>query len=217
MPMPIIPKALYPVVPFAPGIPPMLRNLAKIADTATFGLLGASDALSSVIGQPPIPQWGVFDKNGVTVAIADTVLSVEYRNGSRLSDYPLEQGAFASYNKVANPYDVKVRMVCGGDEAGRAVFIAAIEAASRSLDLYTIRTPEVTYQNANIESWDYKRETSNGAYQIIADLYLREVRQTASAAFSAPKSPSAASVVSLGQVQAQPFKLGSGLFGQKIL
>jgi hypothetical protein len=200
MAMPTTPKALYPSVPNAPGVPPLLRNAARIADTATSGLLGISDELDLLIGAEPV-KWGVFDAAHQPVAVADSVISFEYRNGSRISDYPLEQGAFASYNKVANPYDAKVRMVCSGSEAKRTVFINALEAASKSIALYTVVTPEVTYLNANIESWDYRRESSNGAHVIIADLHIREIRETATAAFSAPKSPSAADTQSQGQVQ----------------
>src|SRR6202022_429710 len=87
-------------------------------------------------------------------------------------------------------------------QANRTAFINALDAAANSLDLYTIVTPEKTYANANIKSWDYRREISNGPNIIIADLYLREIRQTATAAFSSPQSPSAANVQSQGQVQA---------------
>ncbi len=200
MPMPIIPVALYPLVPNVAGVPTLLRSVATIADTATGGYLGISDALDDLIGADPV-LWGVFDDSGNPVALADSVISFDYRNSSRISDYPVEQGAFASYNKVANPYDAKVRMVCGGSEADRALFISALDAAAKSLDLYTVTTPEVTYENANIENFDYKREIKNGAYMIIADIYLREIRESATAAFSSPQQPTGADPQSQGQVQ----------------
>lgn len=215
MAMDIIPKAIYPVVPNAPGVPALLRDVAKIADTATLGLLNISGALDGLIGAEPV-RWGIFNAFGQPVAIADSIISVEYRNGSRISDYPMEQGAFASYNKVANPYDVRVRMSCSGSQATgaifsngtgssiRADFLAAIEAASRTLDLYTVVTPEATYTNANIEHWDYRREVGNGSGIIIADVYLREIRETATAAFLSPKSVGAADPKSQGQVQTFP-------------
>lgn len=202
--MDIIPKALYPLVPNAPGVPALLRNGVKVLDTLTLGVFGLSGALDSLIGAEPV-QWGVFSqKTGLPVALADSVVSMDYRNGSRISDYPVEQGAFASYNKVATPYDVKVRMTCGGSQARRGDFVAAIEAASRSLDLYLVLTPERSYPSANIEAWEYRREVNNGAGMIIADLYLREVRETATAAFSTPKAPAAADLQAQGQVQTFP-------------
>lgn len=203
MAMDIIPKALYPLVPKLPGVPPLLRNAARIADTATLGFLGLSDALSSLIGSHP-PQWGVFTSDGKPVAIADSVLSFECQNGSRLSDYPVEKGAFASYNKVGDPYDVRVRLVRGGTTDERADFLIALTVAAVSLKRYSVVTPELTYDNANVVSLSYRRESSNGAGVIIAELHLREVRETVKASGSSPKSPAAASPQSMGQVQALP-------------
>jgi hypothetical protein len=202
MAMPIIPKALYPLVPNAPGVPAMLRNVAKVADAATLGFLGISDALDLLIGAEQA-QWGVFTKAGSPVAIADSVLGFDYRNGSKVSDYPVEQGAFASYNKVADPYEVRIRMVRAGSERERTDFIFALEAAAASLDTFEVRTPEISYLNANIDGFDYRRETTNGAGVIIAEIHLREIREVAAAAFSSPKSPSAADPQSQGQVQTE--------------
>ena len=204
MAMEFIPKALYPLVPNAPGVPALLRNGVKVLDTLTLGVFGLSGALDSLIGAEPV-QWGIFSmKTGRPVAMADSVVSLDYRNAARISDYPVEQGAFASYNKVDNPYDIKVRMTCGGSQARRGEFIAAIEAASRSLELYLVLTPERSFSNANIEAWDCRREAANGAGIIIADLHMREVRQTATAAFNAPKTPAAADPLSQGQGQTFP-------------
>jgi hypothetical protein len=203
MAMPIIPKALYPLVPNAPGVPAMLRNVAKVADAATLGFLGISDALDLLIGSEQV-QWGVFTKAGNPVAIADSVLSFDYRNGSRMSDYPVEQGAFASYNKTSDPYEVRIRMVRAGSERERTDFIFALEAAAASLDTFEVRTPEIYYTGANIDSFDYRRETRNGAGVIIAELHLREIREPMNAVLYSPKAPGAAAPQSQGQVQTGP-------------
>lgn len=215
----IIPKALYPSVPNLPGVPALLRNPSAIIG-AVVGLVTGSQALGRLTGSAPV-VWGVFDKTGAIVAQATNVISVDYRNSSKVSDYPVEQGAFASYNKVANPYDVKIRMTCDGTtplgvssllnpldvlshQANRTDFINALDAAANSLDLYTVVTPERTYTNANIESWDYRRETTNGASIIIADIYLREIRETATTTFVASAQPAAAEPQSQGQAQTHP-------------
>jgi len=202
--MDLIPKSLYPLVPNAPGVPAVLRDGAKILDGATGGLLGISDALDSILGTSA-EQWGIFNPlSGQSIALADSVVSIQYRNESRISDYPVEQGSFASYNKVANPYDVRIRMVKGGRQEDRSSFLSAIEAASIVTDLYTVVTPEKTFENANITGYDYARETLNGAYVIIVDIDIREVRTTATAMFAATKSPNCAAADYQGQVYAAP-------------
>lgn len=204
MPMDIIPKELYPVVPFAPGIPAVLRSGATVLDTLTLGQLGLSDALGDFLGPSNASRWGVFTPDGAPVAVADSIISVDYKNSSRVSDFPVEAGAFASYNKVANPYTARVRMTRGGTRGQRGEFKAALDAAEGSLNLYTILMPDMSYSNATIESVDWRHETDNGAGMVIAELQLREVRQVAVRSSVTPKSPSAATPQANGQVQPAP-------------
>lgn len=200
MVMPIIPKALYPLVPNLAGVPALLRDGAKILDTATFGLLSKSGILDQLIGSDPV-RWGVFDKSGQPVAIGDSIASFDYSNGSKVSNYPVEKGAFAAYNKVDSPYDAKITITCGGSEERRSAFIHDLDAAADSIRLFNILTPEKTYANANIERFDYRRTSSNGAGVIVAELYLIEVRETATAKFSEPKDVGALDPQAQGQIQ----------------
>lgn len=200
MPIPTIPKSLYPLVPNAPGVPALLRNGAQLLDTLTQGAFGIGKALTSLIGAEPI-KWGVFDSSGNTIAPYDSVFAVNYQNEARISDYPLEKGSFASYNKVDNPFDVLVTLNCGGTEDQRAAFIIAIENARRSLEKFTVMTPEYTYRNINFVGVSWQRSTREGAYMITAHLTGREIRERASAAYSTPKDVGAYDVKAQGQIQ----------------
>lgn len=200
MPLPIIPKSLYPLVPNAPGVPALLRQGAQLLDTLTLGYLGLGDALTSLIGAEPV-KWGVFNSNGDKIAPYDSISAVGYQNESRISDYPLEKGSFASYNRVDNPFDVVVTLVCGGTEEQRAAFTVAIEAARKSLQTYTVMTPEYTYRNINFIGIAWQRSLRDGAYMITAHLTGREVRERANAAYSLPKDVSGYDVKAQGQIQ----------------
>lgn len=200
MPFELIPKALYPLVPQAPGVPPVLRGLARVADTATFGLLGLGGILDSLIGSA-YPKWGIFDASSKEIALADSVLSLEYSNSRRISDYPLEQGSFSSFNAVENPFDVRITLTRAGSVSDRANFIDAIERVSKSLDLYSVVTPEKTYKSVSIEGFSFRREAQSGANKIIADIFVREIRQSLTTAFLDTKSPASIDPMSQGQVQ----------------
>lgn len=179
----IIPKSLYPVVPQALGVPALLRSGAQLLDTVTLGYLGASDALNSIIGSEPI-KWGIFDNGGNLIGDYDSVLAVGYQNDSRISDYPVEQGQFASYNKVDNPFDVNVKLICGGSENRRATFLAACEMVRKSLQGYSVITPTATYQNVNFTSISTENTTQEGANIAIVTLTGREIRNTPTASYS---------------------------------
>lgn len=200
MPLDIIPKPLYPVVPQALGVPALLRSGATVLDTITLGYLGATDALNSIIGAPAV-RWTVFDSNGKSIADYDSVLAFGYQNEARISDYPVEQGQFASYNKTDNPYDVMVTFTCGGSEARRTAFLAALESARSSLQTYTVTTPEYSYRNVNFVGIRTQRTVTNGATLLTVEMVGREVRNTTSATYSEPKSLSGYPTTEQGMIR----------------
>lgn len=144
-----------------------LTDLLSVGDDLGFG---AGDAGTAA------PMWGLFDADGAQALQPDTFLGIEFRNSSRLSDYPLEQGAFESYNKVANPFDLVVGMAIGGSEAARADFLARLRAMEDDLNLYTLVTPEEVFESVNLERYDYARKQHNGATLLTVNLYLKEIR-----------------------------------------
>lgn len=195
----IIPKSIYPLVPQALGVPALLRGGAQLLDTITLGYLGVGDALSQLIGSEVV-RWGVYDDSGTTIGDYDSLLAAEYRNESAISDYPVEQGAFASYNKVDSPFDVVVRLACGGSDLRRAAFQAACETSRKSLRTYTIVTPTRTYQDINFVGISVQNVRTDGANLLMVEMTGREVRNTATAQQS-PKSDSAYDTQDQGLIQ----------------
>ena len=136
--------------------------------------------------------------------------AVEYSKETRVSDFPIEQGGFASYNKVEAPAAPTVTLCLTGSEKNRRTFLDAIDAACKSTDLYSVVTPEVTYIDYSVERYNYQRRNSKGATLLLVEITLKEIRQV-SAAYSisdkgqvdAPQDAGAAPQVDNGKVQAQ--------------
>lgn len=158
----------------------------------------ADDAVS-VAADPAQQNWGIF-LNGEPVVDADCVVSFEYRQDWKISDYPVEQGGFESYNKVATPYDVRVRYANGGSEQNRQALLTTAETIGASLDLYSVVTPEKTYRSANVTHYDYRRTSNNGVGLIQVEFWLEEVRVTAVTTFSNTKTPAGSGNVKGGNV-----------------
>lgn len=234
--MPLAPVATprYAAVPDAPGVPPMVRLIRALDVIAVI----ASDAAQLVRAFGP-PQWGIFSNFGVPLLIGDSVMAVDYRREYRISDYPIEQGGFGSYNKVQEPYDIRVTIAVSGKSTltdfgtggflGAAIsgvdvaalkrtqFLQDLERAAASLDLVQVLTPEATYSGLNIIHHDYRREARNGAALITVDIWLREVRIITTSAFTSSKTPSGSDPQSGGTLQAaspttaQAGSIGGGL------
>lgn len=216
-----MPNILFPNVPNVAGVPPLLRKISTIG-TAVAGAIAVVNKFGS-LSNWLAPKWGIFYADDLTpVLVSDSVVSVDYRNESRISDFPVEAGSFGSFNKVATPYDARVRLSCGSDAASRAAFLQSLELVVASTNLYHVVTPDKTYLSANIVAYDYRREQRAGAGLIVADIVLREVRQIAlsmysnSNAISPDKAayPSSVSPYNFGQVQAAaPNTTQAALFG----
>lgn len=165
------------------------------------GLLGG-DTVDAQVGAGAGVRWGVY-LNGALVVEPDSVISLDYKKDWHISDYPVEQGSFESYNKVRLPFEVRVMMTMGGTETERNAFLSTIEDISDSYDLYDVVTPDFTYVNANITHFDYRRTAENGVSLIAVTLWLQEVRLEASSEFTETAQPGSADQVNGGTVQTQ--------------
>lgn len=153
-------------VPSVPGLP---KNIGDAAIK-----FGGALAINFLFGN----YWGIFNQNGIPLLLADNVKSVKFQNRSKVSSAPVEQGSFAAYNKVIEPYTVNVVMTKGsGGVQERGAFLALIDAFANSTDLFMVITPEAIYPNCNIVGYDYVREHNDGAKLIKVNLHLQEIRE----------------------------------------
>lgn len=226
--MAIIPKLPFPNVPKLPGVPQLARsNLFPPGPPPILGLAIALGKLwQSIFAQP---QWGIYKPGGDNTInaggifdpqakTADTLVvkpdsfgEFDYRNESSVSDFPVQDGGFASFNKVNNPFEITVRLYKGGSKQARKKFLDSIEAIIGTLDLYKIVTPEKTYLGVNVTRYELSRRGPRGAYFLTeVDLYFREIRivkatySTTATTTQNAQQPSAAPVVNTGIVLAQP-------------
>lgn len=179
-------------IPNLPGVPALPSYSPN-----TVQLLFA-DAIA-VLNLLTGPQWGIF-LDGAQAFPYNSVLDFDFKQDFPTSDYPVEEGSFYSYDKVQLPFDVKVRVASGSSEGERQALLVALQSASSDLNLYDVITPELTYPSCNITHVDYKRTNVNGVGLIVADIWLIEIRQTATSTFSNTQSPTVAGQQSGGNV-----------------
>lgn len=196
-------KSLYPKVPAVAGVPALLRAGAQIFDTFTLGVFGAGGAINAILGSEPV-RWGVFAANGKQIAQYDSVFAIDYQDEAPISDYPVERGSFAAYNKVDGPFMIHVTLSCGGSEDKRNAFQNDLRSAKKSLTLYTVITEDSTFASCNLIAISWVRSTTKGAHRIEAVCTFQEVREKDAAAFSEPAIPSGASMRERGQLQPIP-------------
>jgi hypothetical protein len=179
------------------GLPALPAGVSVFADA----VLLVADAISVSILSAP--QWGIF-LDGEAVIVADNVTGFAFKKSSRISKYPQEGGAFASYNKVSVPFEPKIKFSTGGSVADKTDFIASVDAISGDLNFYTVITPEVSYPSCNVIDYDYDRNHGNAGLLEI-DVWLEQVVVAGASTFSNTSSPTDAAQTNNGLVQPQPY------------
>jgi len=153
--------------------------------------LGAISSIASLIGFP-----------NIVPTIASTI-EFDYSGDSPISTYPQEEGAFQSYDKVQLPFDVRLKLACGGTTSQRQAFLDTLEALRTSTVLLDIVTPEKVYSDVNCKHFDFSRRASNGVQLIVADVGFQQVRIEQASTFSNTMNPTSSATQSIGNVQPQ--------------
>ena len=178
------------------------------------------------------------NKSGNPVLTPDSVLSLEWHGEERISDYPVQNGQFVSYNKVKVPFDLRMVMTCQGKNViqdalqsvtqslnqalsniglafgqpmSRDAFLRQLDEMLDSTDLYDVVTPDKVYQNVNLVAYNHAKKNDEGGTLIIAELMFREVRESGQAAYSGATVGN--QLASNSETAASPVNLGTVLGG----
>lgn len=193
----------YPDVPDDDGVPAVPRDGYFIASPVYLG--ATSTALVNALQQTP--QWGIYAAStssttgaqlGATSSNANilSIGSVDFIKEMQVSDFPVEDGGFASYNKVEKAATPTVVLILGGSSADRQALISTIDAAVKSTNVYNVVTPDYTLTNCTLGKWSLRRAPERGANLVAISISLVEIRQV-SASYSNSKQ------VSSGRIQSK--------------
>lgn len=183
-----------------PGVPPLLNKIGNVGNKVILLVADASRVLG--LFSNAAPQWGIY-KNKKLALKPDSIVSIEAKTPWLVSDYPMEKGAFQSYNKVKQPREARVRMNKGGAVASRTQFFLTLKAMASSLDVYDIYMPEGALQSMTLVSYEFVRTATSGISLVSFDVHFVEVMQTVTPAFTNTAVPEDGSPAQGGTVQTQ--------------
>lgn len=177
MPNPIIPVPKFPNVPKLPGVPQLIR-----ANQAIGTVQLAVGAIQKFLGNSSAKRiWGITDQNGNLIIKPSSYLGFDNQQTWKISDFPLQDGDFSTYNKVVIPPTIVLKIAQGGSFSDRANLLAKLSSIGGDFNLYNILVPEGTYINYNCEGFTIRRMGSSGAYYFAdLDVHFRKIKQTTS-------------------------------------
>lgn len=204
-----MPRYQFPNVPQAPGVPQMTRSPAF--PNTTPPLLGTALALGRlVLALTRSSGWGIFrdfsnedtadrkrndqrraeglppilnivGDRELPVLVPDSFLDFGFRQEWSVTTAPTENGGFATYNKVNNPFETQVRVMVAGSLRKRTEFLQKLQEIAGDLRLYRIVTPEQAYLGCNISRYEITRKKESGAYLLSEiDIFFTEIRSVVS-------------------------------------
>jgi hypothetical protein len=173
-----------------PVLPPSVNVFLNVA-------VLVADAVS-LPGQAP-QQWGLF-LDGDPVVVSDNVMAFGFKKQARVSKYPQESGAFASYNKVSIPGEPRLRFSSGGSVLNRQALLASITPLISDTNLYDVVMPEMVFSSYNVTNFDFDRDAEKAGLLEI-DVWLEEIVVAGASTFSNTSQPSDSSQVNNGLVQ----------------
>lgn len=156
------------------GVPNLLKGAVK-ATVATL-LSNTLGKLYDFFVVPP--KWGIYLPGSSTKAIeVASVVAMDIAGSADVSDYPIEQGSFVSYNKVILPDVFQFRIAQDGQEASRTYFLDWLQRAKNGLDVFDVVCPEFVYPNATLIRYTIRRTAESGASMVTADCVFQQVRE----------------------------------------
>jgi len=125
-------------------------------------------------GPQVTPRYGIY--NGGTEALTgyNSVIGAGYAVDEQVPTYPIENGGFESYNKVAQPFQAKIQYTIY--LSALPAFIAQCEAMRQDTNLYSFLTPFYTWQNVNVVHYDWRLQNKRATSMLIVEVFGNEIR-----------------------------------------
>lgn len=188
----------FPMVPNAPGVPGVQRT-PDSTDTGAPMLSADAPSLSA-----QAPKWGVYNAAGAEVLSPSSYTAFEISHDWKIADFPIEQGGFASYDKVRVPPHVKLECVLSGSATARQSFLNRLFAiADDTSTLYSIQIPEDVITPYSVEHFDWARTHSRGVTMITASLHFIYINLVQAGGMQNTAQPAAADPYNGGTAQPQ--------------
>lgn len=140
----------------------------------------------------------------------DSLIQFEVRAEGYVVSAPIEQGSFASYNKVDSPNYIEVQLARQGTDDVLQAALKTLDTLQTTAGKVNFVTPVAEYENYTLESYDFSMNQRDGLGVLYIRLHLVEIREVApqytdskSISTADAKNPADASTTDRGKTQAK--------------
>lgn len=138
----------------------------------------------------------------------DGLISFEITADAEAPSQPIEEGSFATYNKVKTPREITTQIARMGTETEMEEMITQLERWRTGATRVNFLTPEIEYPDFTLTSYNYTRTVQQGEGVIIFDLTLQEINSVqtnvTTTVITKPRNPTSASNKDMGLGKTRP-------------
>lgn len=154
---------------------------------------------------PPVPLYAIVGSDTlIPLTVPSSWGDFQRQYETQVSDYPVETGAFALYNKVRRPITINVTLTKTGSDVARFAWLAAIEQqeAQKPLQLYTIISPQGVFSDYTLTGIAHETRPDRGSNILYLHLSFTQVQKVPASAgiYSNTAEPKSSPVSQLGQL-----------------
>ena len=154
---------------------------------------------------PPVPLYAIVASDTlIPLTVPSSWGEFQRQYETQVSDYPVETGAFALYNKVRKPITINVSLTKAGSDVARFAWLAAIEQqeAQSPLQLYTIISPQGVFSDYTLTGLSHETRPDRGSNILHLSLSFTQVQKIPASAgiYNHTVEPKSSPVSQLGQL-----------------
>ena len=150
--------------------------------------------------------WRLVSESGGDAVEFSSMLTVSIEAGGQALTCPIEQGAFATYNKVQSPLSISLELGIGGEAYEQRAALDRLERMRSGLEKVALVTPYEYYPSLTLASFSHHREPGLANHALLVSLQLTEVREVGGVSggvksITRPKDPTSANPIDLGKTR----------------
>lgn len=196
-----------------------------MSQLALNGVLAGRAAIAIGIQPDDSPQYYLTEAESSSIAVEfSRIMDLEMSAEGKVISTPIEQGSFASYNKVASPTTIRATLAVEGELSDLQTVVDKLFELKDGTELVNFVTPVREYQKYTLEKFSYQQAAEKGTNVLYVEINLSEIKevepQYSDAQAPSPittkgaKNPANTSTIDAGKKQAQKPKSGAReLFG----
>ena len=124
------------------------------------------------------PEYYITYKDGGGIAVEfSRVMDLEMTAEGKVVSTPIEQGSFASYNKVANPTGIRATLAVEGELGNLQTVVDTLFKLKDGTELVNFVTPVREYESYTVEKFSFQQAAEKGVNVLYVEITLSEIKE----------------------------------------